>query len=125
MPLSVRPWCAVLAFVVSLVATAVAGERAVRQLIDITVRDGKIQSASAESSGGIPVIRVRQGQPLVLRWRADAAMTIHLHGYEIETRVPRDGEATMDFIARAAGRFPVERHAGRGHTTLLYLEVRP
>jgi hypothetical protein len=52
-------------------------------------------------------------------------MKIHLHGYDIDTRMPSNGEAMMHFVARAAGRFPIERHGRDGYVTLLYLEVRP
>jgi hypothetical protein len=62
---------------------------------------------------------------VALRWSSDITMTIHLHGYDIDTRVPRNGEAMMHFVARAAGRFLIERHGRDGHVTLLYLEVRP
>jgi hypothetical protein len=96
-----------------------------KHVIQIALKEGKILSAAAENSGGMPVVRVRQGQALVLRWRTDVSVTIHLHGYDIEILVPRDGEAAMDFVARAAGRFPVERHGSAGHKVLLYLEVRP
>lgn len=71
------------------------------------------------------MVRMRRGQEVVLRWRSDIDMIVHLHGYDLETRVKPDGEAMIEFVPRAAGRFPVERHAKSGHRTLLYLEVRP
>ncbi len=52
-------------------------------------------------------------------------MTIHLHGYYIDTRVPHNSEAMMHFGACAAGQFPIERHDRNRYVTLLYLEVHP
>lgn len=71
------------------------------------------------------MIRVRQGWIVALRWASDIAMTIHLHGYDIDTRVLCNGGAMMHFGARTAGRFPIERHDRDRHVTLLYLEVPP
>jgi hypothetical protein len=102
----------------------IAARSGQREVIEITLKGGKVH-APAEVSGGLPVIRVRRGQDVVLRWRSDLAMTLHLHGYDVETRVQPQGAATIAFVARAAGRFPVERHGNDGHMTLLYIEVRP
>jgi FtsP/CotA-like multicopper oxidase with cupredoxin domain len=123
--LTVRRLCVVLAHVACFALPAMADQTARKQVIEIAVTDGKVHSESAEKSGGVPVIRVRQGRTVALRWTSDIAMTIHLHGYNIETRVPRNGEAIMHLVARATGRFPIERHGRNGYVTLLYLEVRP
>ena len=112
-------------FIAAFAWAAFAGQTAPNQVIDIAIKGGKVHSVSADISGGVPVIRARQGEAVKLRWSSDRAMTIHLHGYDIEVRLPGNGEVTMDFIARATGRFPVERHGGDGHAALLYLEVRP
>lgn len=117
--------CAALFFITVSALSVMAGQTAPNQVIDIAIKGGKVHSASANISGGVPVIRARQGETVKLRWSSDRAMTIHLHGYNIEVRLPSNGEITMDFIARATGRFPVERHGGNGHAALLYLEVRP
>ncbi|MBM4263213.1 MAG: hypothetical protein FJ145_17505 [Deltaproteobacteria bacterium] len=103
---------------------AISAEVGQKQVVAITLKGGKVHGQT-EMSGGLPVVRVRRGQEVVLRWRSDIDMIVHLHGYDIETRVKPDHEAMTEFVARAAGRFPVERHAKFGHTTLLYLEVRP
>jgi hypothetical protein len=54
-------------------------------------------------------------------------VTIHLHGYDIETALTPDAPATVRFSARATGRFPIEIHGTtRGpEVTLGYLEVHP
>lgn len=80
------------------------------------------------------VVRVTQGERVELRWTADEPLVLHLHGYDIETRVAPDKPAVTAFTARLTGRFPVAIHAestqGRGgsghhHSTLLYVEVHP
>ena len=89
-------------------------------VFDLTIDKGKLR-------GGRDVIRVHQGDHVVLRWRSDRAATIHLHGYEIETRLVPGTTVEMHFEARAAGRFPIHVHAGsgQGETLLAYLEVYP
>jgi FtsP/CotA-like multicopper oxidase with cupredoxin domain len=79
-------------------------------------------------------LRVTEGDRVELRWRTDEPLVLHLHGYDIETRVAPDHPAVTSFTARLTGRFPVAIHAaaepGRGasaghHHTLLYVEVHP
>lgn len=74
------------------------------------------------------VIRVHIGDVVQLRWTTDATMTIHLHGYDIESELSPDAATVMSFEAHATGRFPVNLHGGHDHgdgSTLLYLEVLP
>jgi len=73
------------------------------------------------------VIRVQQGDAVTLRCTSDQALTLHLHGYDVEQRVVPGATATMSFTARATGRFAIEVHGteGRRATTLGYLEVHP
>ena len=54
-------------------------------------------------------------------------MTLHLHGYDIESKLAPGEPAAMAFKATIPGRFPVEVHgAGKGpHRPVLYLEVYP
>jgi hypothetical protein len=85
--------------------------------------------------GSVPanmrLVRVAQGDMVKLRWTADRATMLHLHGYDIEVTVNPGAVAEMSFTARATGRFPVSVHApqaGGGHThepPLLHVEVRP
>jgi FtsP/CotA-like multicopper oxidase with cupredoxin domain len=90
------------------------------RLFELSVRNGKLV-------GGERVIRVRQGDVVTLRWTTDKALTIHLHGYDIETRLSPAAPVSMQFTARASGRFPIEIHAhGKGgHQVLVHVEVHP
>ena len=70
------------------------------------------------------VIRLKQGDTVVLEWISDEALSLHLHGYDIEvTLVPNEKQSTP-FEAFASGRFPLTNHgAGHGHKALMYFEV--
>jgi hypothetical protein len=77
-------------------------------------------------------IRVRQGDAVRLRWTSDRPITLHLHGYDIETKVEPGAIAEMTFTARAAGRFPVEEHRrdargahSHGEAPIVQIEVHP
>jgi len=75
------------------------------------------------------VLRATQGERVELRWTADEPLVLHLHGYDIETRVSPGEPAVTAFAAKLTGRFPVAIHgdgaSSRHHTTLLYVEVHP
>ena len=77
------------------------------------------------------LVRVTQGDEVVMLWHTDEAVSVHLHGYDIELEVKPGEPARMAFSAHATGRFPVTSHgfAGgddhHGHQTLLYFEVHP
>jgi FtsP/CotA-like multicopper oxidase with cupredoxin domain len=89
-------------------------------VIDLAIRAGTLPPDQR-------VIRVSQGDAVTLRWTSDRALTLHLHGYDIEQRLTPGTSATMSFAARATGRFAIEVHAGQGGhgATLGYLEVHP
>jgi len=89
-------------------------------IIDLVIRGGSLRPEQR-------VIRVQRGDVVTLRWTSDRALTLHLHGYDVEQRVAPGATATMSFTARATGRFPIEVHGseGRRATTLGYLEVHP
>jgi len=76
-----------------------------------------------------PVLKLARGETVILRWRSDEPVSLHLHGYNIEARVSADGTADMRLHARATGRFALETHGVGGdsrlHKTLLYVEVHP
>jgi hypothetical protein len=106
-----------------LVLGALAGSAARAQAekaFDIALADGK---AGAEQQ----TLRVTKGDKVVLRWKSDQQIALHLHGYDIEATVPAQGTTAMSFAANIAGRFPVSEHThGPGHhRAILYLEVRP
>jgi hypothetical protein len=60
------------------------------------------------------LIRVKQNDVVKLEWSTDKPMSIHLHGYDIETAVAPGAVSEMTFTARAAGRFTVEPHLAQG-----------
>jgi hypothetical protein len=85
-------------------------------------------------NGAVPpnvrVVRVKEGDAVTLRFRSDKALVLHLHGYEIETRVAAGGTATMTFTARLTGRFPVHVHGvgaaqANAESVLVEVEVYP
>jgi FtsP/CotA-like multicopper oxidase with cupredoxin domain len=90
---------------------------------DIAIKGGRVTGAKS--------LRVTQGDTVILRWTSDKAVALHLHGYDVETKVEPGKPAEMTIIARATGRFPVEVHApeagkgGHGHAALFHLEVYP
>ena len=90
------------------------------RVIELTILAGTLPSDQR-------VIRVSQGDAVTLRFTSDRALTLHLHGYNIEQRLTPGTPATMAFAARATGRFAIEVHAGQGghEATLGYLEVHP
>jgi hypothetical protein len=77
-------------------------------------------------------VRVSQGDAVRLRWSTDRPIVLHLHGYDIETKVEPGAVAEMAFAARATGRFPIEEHKpdakgghSHGEAPLVRIEVRP
>ena len=107
---------AAIALLLALASTAVAAER----IFDLTIVKGRL-------SGGLDTVRVQQGDTVVLRWHSDRPLVLHLHGYEIETRVVPGTAAETRFDARATGRFPVHLHASgaSSEAVLVYVEVYP
>lgn len=99
---------------------ALAVAQAESWVIDLAVREGALPASQR-------VIRVRQGDEVTLRWTTDRQITVHLHGYDIERTLRPGVPITMQFRARATGRFPITVHGhGKGEeTTLGYLEVHP
>jgi hypothetical protein len=102
---------------------------AVREF-DISIRDRHVEGAAS-------TIRVKRGDTVLLRWRSDEAVSLHVHGYDVQIEVSAASTKSTRFEAGVAGRFPItahgfgaaaERGAGpKGHreVTLLYLEVLP
>ena len=95
-------------------------ERVHRPAFDLTIAHGKLTS-------GQDAIQVHKNDNVVLRWHSDRPIVLHLHGYEIETRVLPGVAAEMRFEAGATGRFPIHAHAGarKSEAVLGYLEVYP
>jgi hypothetical protein len=92
---------------------------------DLKIEAGKVPQ-------GMRLVRVKQGDTVKLRWISDRPMVLHLHGYDIERKVEPGAVAEMSFVARAAGRFPVEEHRpsakggqSHGEAALVHIEVLP
>ncbi|VTU19651.1 hypothetical protein [Variovorax sp. RA8] len=89
------------------------------------------QSFSVELAGGRvkgdETLKVQQGDQVQVRLSSDKPMVLHLHGYDIDTKVAPPAQALMTFKANLAGRFPVHEHReGAGnHRAVLFIEVRP
>jgi hypothetical protein len=88
------------------------------------------------ANGRVPenmrLIRVKQNDIVKLQWSTDRAISVHLHGYDIEKQVVPGAVTEMTFTARAAGRFTVEPHLAKqpsgGHAhgdILVTIEVYP
>jgi len=110
-----------LALLGALMAQAQAPEVA----FDLKIEKGRVAER-------MQLVRVRQGDAVRLRWTSDRPIVLHLHGYDIETKVLPGLVAEMVFTARATGRFPVEEHRSdargnhsHGEAPLVRLEVRP
>ena len=120
-----RTWLAWLTAGLFLPATpirlAVAQEGSQR-LIEVRIENRKVVAPKE-------AIRVTEGDVVELRWTSDEPVELHLHGYDLETRVRPDGPAAMVIEAYATGRFPITSHGwgdgGHGHDALTYLEVYP
>jgi hypothetical protein len=91
---------------------------------DIKIEKGRVAQSMRQ-------IRVHQGDAVKLRWTTDRPIVLHLHGYDIETKVEPGAVTEMAFTARATGRFPIEEHkpnARGGHShgeAIVRIEVRP
>ena len=104
-------------------ASAVA--QAPEVVFDLKVEKGRV-------APNMRLIRVRQGDAVRLRWTSDRPIVLHLHGYDVETKVEPGAVAEMAFAARATGRFPIEEHKpdakgghSHGEAPLVRIEVRP
>jgi hypothetical protein len=92
------------------------------QRFDIEIANGAVVGKKS--------VRVIRGDTVVLRWKSDKPLELHLHGYDVTVTVSPGGSAEMSVHARATGRFPVEAHVagargGHAHKPLFHLEVYP
>lgn len=69
--------------------------------INIAVRGGR-------PKGGVVRVSVDNGEDVLLVVRADAAESVHLHGYDREAAVAPNSPAQIGFKADKPGRFEVE-----------------
>lgn len=110
-----------------LVTAMVMGATGVAAVVSIF----NIQIIERQVIGENTLVRVKQGDAIVLNWQTDETVTVHLHGYDIEKTIIAGKVTSISFTAHATGRFPVtshgfeNQHDGHGHKTLLYFEVYP
>lgn len=112
---------AVLCSPATLIRVAVAQTGALR-VIEVRIESRRVVAPKG-------AIRIVEGDVVELRWVSDEAVTLHLHGYDIELQLRPGEPAAMLITAHATGRFPITSHGweeqGRGHDALTYLEVYP
>lgn len=84
--------------------------------IQITVENGWL-------SAGPDVVRVKQGEQVVLTITSNEADELHLHGYDITLPLVANTPATLSFTAKHAGRFGYELH--HAHREIGAIEVHP
>lgn len=101
------------------------------------VREFAINIHDRRVEGGVSTIRVQRGETVLLRWRIDEPVSVHVHGYDIGASLTPDAPNVVRFVAAVAGRFPITAHQfgvaaekdahSKTHreVTLLYLEVLP
>lgn len=89
----------------------------------------ELQIENSQLVQAAKVIRVYQGDRVLLGLRSDQAVALHLHGYDLEQQLLAGVVATLAFEAYASGRFPLTLHSEtprkKHGAALLYLEVLP
>jgi len=100
-------------------------------------REFDISIVGRRVEGTTTTIRVKRGDSVILRWRTDEAVSLHVHGYDIRANLSPASSTRLRFEAGVAGRFAITAHefgAVADHEapsqkhreiTLLYLEVLP
>ena len=116
---------AVIALGACLALPATAGDESPQA----SVRTFELRIAQRRVPQAQRVLRATEGERVELRWTADEALILLLHGYDIETRVEPGKPATTAFAARLTGRFSVAIHTKGGskhrHSALLHVEIHP
>lgn len=115
-------WLTAGLFVPAALIRAAAAQEGAPRVIEVRIENRKVVAPNE-------AIRITEGNLVELRWTSDETAELHLHGYDLKTRVRPDGPAAMVIEAYAAGRFPITSHrwgdGGHGHDALTYLEVYP
>jgi hypothetical protein len=100
-----------------------AAQTSTAHKLSVAIENGKADSAT---------VRVVQGEQVEITVSCDQSAELHLHGYDLSVEPQPGTPATFAFVAKIAGRFPVEAHrmgsAGkerRRHGALFYVEVHP
>lgn len=86
------------------------------QAVELVVQNKRLVS-------GPQVVTVTEGTAVTLRIRSDEPDELHLHGYDLTLKLPRDTVADLSFVADRSGRFEYELH--NSHLLLGVLEVLP
>ncbi len=115
--------------IVLLGVVLLCGASAVREF-EISIRERRVE-------GSASTLRVKRGETVLLRWRTDEAVSLHVHGYDMRANLSAASPKSMRFKAGVAGRFPITAHEfgavadqdarpkSHREVTLLYLEVLP
>lgn len=82
-----------------------------------------LQVQQGQRVAGPAVIRVMQGEAVVLELSADTDDELHLHGYDLSLAITAGQPARLAFTADRSGRFEYELH--RAHREIGVLEVLP
>lgn len=91
----------------------------------------ELRIVGRKAQGGTRTLKASKGERVVIAVRADEALTIHVHGYDLQQHIVPGVVARLVVVASAVGRFPITAHlhagdsAHRREPTLLYLEVHP
>ena len=104
-----------------LLVVGVAAADAAEVTFVLRIENGRVPEAMRR-------IRVKQHDVVKLRWSTDRPMTLHLHGYDVESKLAPGTVSEMTFTARATGRFTIEPHqhsSGAHGAVLVTIEVHP
>lgn len=113
-----------------LLGVTLLGAASTLREFDISIRDRRVE-------GSASTLRIKRGDTVLLRWRSDEAVSLHVHGYDLQVSLSAASLTTIRFEAKVAGRFPITAHEfgnaadqdarpkKNREVTLLYLEVLP
>ena len=104
----------------------------------VAVREFEISIRDRRVEGSASTLRVKRGETVLLRWRTDEAVSLHVHGYDVQANLSAaspdvhalrsDGRRSLpDHGTRIRRRGRPDRSRPKSHreVTLLYLEVLP
>lgn len=79
--------------------------------------------SNGRRASGPERVVVHLGDRVSLTLHSDQPEELHLHGYELHRHVPASQAATLEFVAKHAGRFALELH--HSGVELAVVEVQP
>ena len=86
------------------------------RVFELAVKGGKLAAGPA-------VIKVTEGDEIVVRITTDKADDLHLHGYDVHVHLKPGAATELRLVANRTGRFEYELH--KAHVDLGVLEVHP